>query len=64
MSEIRAEVDILEWCRVFVGIERIRGVEERFKLFSSGKVTEDAMSGDWDDLSEHERLLQEHGKYS
>lgn len=61
LEEIDEHVDMARIERIR-DLRRIRGVEERFKLHRAGKLSKDAISGDYEALSEHERLLQEYGE--
>lgn len=54
-------MDFNRWWRAYAGVGRIRGLEERFRLYRAGKLKKENMTGDWVDLSEHERLLEEYG---
>lgn len=63
LEEIDTQVDMARIGRM-LEMRRIRGVEERFKLDLAGKLAKGATSGDAEALSEHQRLLDEYGKYN
>lgn len=60
LEEIDSQVDMGRLEQV-LELRRIRGVEERFRLHRAGKLSKDALSGDYEDLSAHEKLLAKYG---
>ena len=52
-------VDMQRIYRV-MDLRRIRGVEERYALHRSGKMDADKLQGDWEQIDEHERLIEKY----